>query len=272
MSERNVSLNGVQETLLLPLWGRAFETRKERPLLIDKTAVKIVESLNYDFSEIKDKVNPLSRASWIARSIYFDREIKGFLEKYPEGSVINVGCGLDTTYDRVNNGRAIWYEIDFPEVIEIRKGYIEEEEKRKFLSCSVFDESWYDEIRNTEHVMMMLAGVIYYFEEMQVNGLFKKIAEEFERCDIIFDYSSPQGIQVANRKVIEDGGMDKSAYLKWGIRDLRDIEKWNDKIAIISDMKMFREHKRKLPWSKRIGMIISDSMSIMSLAHIRISA
>ena len=103
MSTKSIQLGGVQETLLLPLWGRAYETKKENPLLVDNTAVKIVESIGYDFSTIQAKINPLSRASWIARSLYFDNQIKLFLERHPTGSVINIGCGLDTTYERVAN-------------------------------------------------------------------------------------------------------------------------------------------------------------------------
>ena len=66
MTTDKINLIGVQETLLLPLWGRAIETKKEIPLLFDNTAVRIIENIGYDFSIIKEKVHPLSRASWIA--------------------------------------------------------------------------------------------------------------------------------------------------------------------------------------------------------------
>ncbi|MBN1409449.1 MAG: class I SAM-dependent methyltransferase [Spirochaetales bacterium] len=270
MTSEKVSLNGVQETLLLPLWGRARETKKKKPLLIDDTAVRIIESIGYDFSVIKEKVNPISCASWIARSIYFDNKIKSFLRKYPDGSIINIGCGLDTTYERVNNKRAVWYELDFPEVIEIRKRYLKETLNRRFLPYSVFNNEWYVEIKEKKRVFIMIAGVIYYFEEKQVKELFDKITDEFEYSEIAFDYSSPVGVKIANKKVIEDGGMDKNAYLKWGIANIREMEEWNKKITVLQNMKMFKEHKKRYPLTKRLGMIISDALSIMSLAHITI--
>lgn len=270
MSSENINLNGVQETLLLPLWGRANETKKEIPLLSDNAAVRIIENIGYDFSVIKEKVNPLSCASWIARSIYFDNKIKLFLENNPEGSIINIGCGLDTTYERVSNDKAIWYELDFPEVIEIRKKYITEKPKRRFLSYSVFDNEWYKHIENKKDVLIMMAGVIYYFEENQVRSLFGTIINEFEHCDIVFDYSSPKGVQIANKKVIEKGGMDKNAYLKWGTANIYEVEKWNTKISVLQNMKMFSEHRKKYPFTKRLGMIISDALSVMSLVHIKI--
>ncbi len=71
-----IKLGNVQETLLLPLWGRAIETEKEKPLLVDNKAVSIVTNIPYDFSVIAKNINNLSRLSWIARSIYFDKKIK----------------------------------------------------------------------------------------------------------------------------------------------------------------------------------------------------
>jgi len=270
MSSEKINLDGVKETLLLPLWGRAYETQKLNPLLIDTTAVQIIDSINYDFSKIEQKVNPLSRASWIARSIYFDSKIRNFLERYPNGTIINIGCGLDTTYERVNNNKAIWYELDFPEVITLRRKYLSETANRLFLPFSVFDNSWYERIEDKKNVFIMIAGVIYYFEEENVKQLFEKIGSEFKKCEIVFDYSSPKGVEIANKKVIDDGGMEKSAYLKWGIINIYDIEKWNTKIKILENMKMFHDHKKRYPIQKRLGMIISDALSVMSLALLRI--
>ncbi len=270
MSKDSLNLTGVQETLLLPLWGRANETKKDNPLLIDSVAVRLIESIGYDFSIIEAKVNPLSCASWIARSIYFDDHIRLFLSQYPDGSIINIGCGLDTTYDRINNNRAIWYEIDFPEVIELRKKFIPETSTRRFVPCSVLDPEWYNTIDNKKNVCIMIAGVIYYFDEGQVKKMFDKIAQEFVHSDIVVDYCSPKGVDIANKKVIKDNGMDKNACLKWGITDIHNIEKWNGKIKVLQTMKMFKDHRRKYPVFKRLGMLISDALAVMSLAHLKI--
>ena len=85
---------------------------------------------------------------------------------------------------------------------------------------------------------------------------------------MVFDYSSIKGIQIANKKVIDDGGMDKNAYLKWGINAIRDLEKWGLGITVKDNIKMFKEYRKKYPISKRIGMYISDGLSVMSLAEI----
>ena len=75
MANETVSLGSVQETMLMPLWGRAFEMKKEHPLLVDAKASEIVSSMDYDFGAIEKNIDPLTRAAWIARSLYFDKEI-----------------------------------------------------------------------------------------------------------------------------------------------------------------------------------------------------
>lgn len=269
MSDK-VDLKGVQETLLMPLWGRAVETKKENPLLIDKEAVRIINSINYDFSQIANKINALSRESWIARSIFFDQKIKDYLLDNPNGTVINIGCGLDTTYERVNNGKAMWYELDFPEVIASRMEFIQESATRKFLSYSVFDNAWYAEVAKKDDVLVLMAGVIYYFNESDVKKLLETFKREFTKSIVIFDYSSTNGIKMANKAVIENGGMDQSAYLTWGIDNIYEIENWNIGIHVDEMLKMFADHRKKYPITKRFGMWVSDTLSIMSLAKITI--
>ena len=270
MNETKITLKGVQETLLLPLWGRANETKKEKPLLVDNEAIRIINSLDYDFSQIQKKVNPLSLAAWIARSIYFDRKILEYLENNINGTIINIGCGLDTTYERVQNGKAKWYELDFPEVIETRKALLEESPTRIFLPYSVFDQAWYSKIENKKDILIIIAGVIYYFDESEIKDLFRSFKTVFNKCTVVFDYSSIKGKQIANKKVIKDSGMDKNAYLKWGIDNIYEIQEWGVNITVNENMAMFKVHRRNYPFMKRIGMWISDSLSIMSLAKITI--
>ena len=270
MESNDIRLGSVQETLLLPLWGRAVETQKKNPLLVDNLAVTIIKSINYDFRTIERKINPLSRAAWIARSIYFDRKIHEFLSHHPEASIVNIGCGLDTTYDRANNGKSIWYELDLPDVIELRREYIRENNIRVFIAESVLDRSWYEKIINKDQVLLLIAGVIYYFDERTVWKLFTEFSAQFKHATILMDYSSRRGVKIANKKVIEDSGMNGSAKLLWGTDNIYEIERWNERIKVVENMPMFRIHKKNYPAIKRIGMNISDMMNIMSLAHIEI--
>jgi O-methyltransferase involved in polyketide biosynthesis len=270
-NSNEIKLGSVQKTLLLPLWGRAIETQKPEPLLVDNKAVSIINNIPYDFTVIAENINPLSRISWIARSIYFDKKIKEFINVFPNATIVNIGCGLDTSFDRVDNGKIHWYDLDLPDTIELRKKYISETDRCRFISKSVFDTSWYDAIDKKSQVMFLIAGVLYYFDENEVKRLFNDFHATLPGLEIVLDYASKRGIKLSNKVVLDKGGMDKSAYLKWGINDIMEIEKWADYITVISHEPMYKEHKKKYSLFQRIGMGIADVMKIMSLAHIRIN-
>lgn len=270
-NSNEINLGSVQETMLLPLWGRAVETMKSKPLLVDNKAVEIINSIPYNFSTISNNIRNLTRLSWIARSIFFDKKISEFIQTYPEATIVNIGCGLDTTFDRIDNGKIAWIDLDLPDAIKLRKQYFQESDRRRFISKSVFDTTWYDDILNKDKVMLLIAGVLYYFDESDVKKLFNEIHTYLPAAQIIFDYASKLGIKFSNDQVLKRGGMNESAYLKWGINDIYEIEKWDSYIKVISNMPMYKDHKKYYPLTKRIGMSIANKLKVMSLAHIQIT-
>lgn len=272
MNNINVlKLGKVQETLLLPLWGRAIETLKKKPLLVDNKAVSIINSIPYDFTDISKNISEVVQAGWIARSIFFDNKIKIFIKEHPEATIANIGCGLDTTFDRVDNERIQWIDLDLPDTIDLRKKFISESDRRHFIPKSVFDQSWYEKIEKKNQVMLLIAGVLCYFSKSEVKKLFDDFHSFLPGVEVVFDYFSNFGMKVSNKKVIEDGGMDKSAYLKWGMNKILELEKWNKNIKVISHMPLYREHKKNLSTLQKIAMNIADLLKMISLAHIRIN-
>lgn len=265
-----ISLGSVQETLFLPLWGRAVETQKKKPLLADNVAVSIINSVPYDFTAISKNISKVVQAGWIARAIFFDKKIKAFIAAHPEGTIANIGCGLDTTFDRVDNGKIQWIDLDLPDTIELRRKYIHESERRRFISKSVFDQSWYDGFEKKDNVMLLIAGVLYYFPEPDVKRLFSDFHNHIPGVEAVFDYVSSLGMKVSNKRVIKAGGMDASAYLKWSIENVLEIEGWDGNIEVISHMPLYKEHKKNFAMPRRLGMNIADMLRPVSLAHIRI--
>lgn len=231
----------------------------------------MTNSHEINLGSVQEIISKLSRASWIARSIYFDKKISEFISVNPDATVVNVGCGLDTTFDRIDNGRINWIDLDLPDAIELRKQYFQESGRRRNVAKSVFDTTWYDGIKTRDKVLLLIAGVIYYFDDSEVRRLFSEIHTFIPGAEIILDYTSRLGIKLANEQVIKRGGMNESAYLKWGTDDIYEIEKWDNYIKVISNMSMYKEHKKNYSLIKRIGMSFADRIKVMSLAHIRIS-
>ena len=118
--------------------------------------------------------------------------------------------------------------------------------------------------------MLLIAGVLYYFDEDRIKQLFGDFRTFLPGVEIVFDYASKLGIKISNKKVLEDGGMDKSACLVWGINNIYEIEKWGCGIEVIDCIPMYKDHKRHFPLMDRIVMKICDMAKIMSFAHVRI--
>jgi len=264
-------LGSVQETLLLIVWGRAVETQKEKPLLIDNKAVEIMNSISYDFTTFfKDSgrlVLKLTQHGWISRAIYFDRKIKAFMDLYPEATIINIGCGLDTTFSRVDNGEIQWIDLDLPDVIDIRREYFTETARNRFIAKSVFDTSWYDSIENKDHVMLLIAGVLYYLDESQVKSLFKDLQTYLPRAEVVFDVLSKSYIKFANWGFKR---WNKSARMIWGNTNVNEIEKWNCGLEVINHISAYKEHKRNYPLIDGLAMSIFQVFKIWTLSHIKI--
>jgi len=264
-----IGLGNVQITLLLPLWGRAAENRKRRPLLVDRKALEIIDRIDYDFTRMAARIRSISRFEWIARSIHIDRSIQEFLGRHPEATIVNVGCGLDTTFDRVDNGRLHWYDLDLPDVIELRRQFIPESGRMQCIAASFLDDGWFGRIPDKAQVMFIAAGVLYYFEESRLREMFRRIATSFPGSEFVFDAASPYGVGLANRKVIESAGFDERSFLQWGIEHASDMSAWDDRIRVVREFPMFRGLTKGLGLNDRILAFLSDRYRIMYMVHLR---
>ena len=262
-------LGSLQETLLLPLWGRAVEARKPNPRLVDATAVHVMATIDYDFSTIARNIRFITQLAWISRSLHVDRTISAFLARYPEGAVVNLGCGLDTTFDRVDNGSVRWYDLDLPDVIDLRSSYIPERERSTVLPFNIFDTAWSQRIDTSGEILFVASGLFYYFEERQVRTFLTELAQTFPGAELIFDACSPVGLRVANRKVIRAGGMDSSALLKWSVRNVRDLEKWDRHTTVVAEYPVFHGVKSGFTLKEKLGTSLSDALRAMFMVHLR---
>jgi O-methyltransferase involved in polyketide biosynthesis len=267
-----VELGHVQKTMLLPLWGRAFESQKEKPLLVDKAALEIVQKVDYDFASLAQSMSPLTQVAWIMRSLCTDAAISGFLQKYPRATIVNLGCGLDTTFERVDNNALRWYDLDLPDVIDLRRQLIAESERRTMIAASFLDEGWLEQIRVTENILFVADGVFYYFEAAQIQGFLRRLADKFPGSEIIFDVSSPYGVKVANKRVIESSGLDEKSYLKWGLQNPRDLLAWDARLRLVNTYFYFGQRARALSRQMRLFGLISDMLKIQYMVHLGIQA
>ena len=267
-----VDLHSIPETLLLPLWGRAELTRDGSNILRDEAAVAIIDSLDYDFSRIRADLDFSKNLSWSARARQFDEKIRSFLVHHPDGTIINLGAGLDTTFGRVDNGSMSWIDLDVPEVIELRQRLIPETPRSRCIAASVHDGAWMNEIGPTENgVMFVAGGLLFYFTKREVMDLLRAIGRRFHGADIVFDAMTPAGIERAN-DMLQRVGM-RDAVLQWGLTDATIIESWDANLKLIEQFEYFRGLKLgAIPFKTRIMVLANRLLRIMSIVHCRFGA
>ena len=261
----------IEETLLLPLWGRAYETQKNNPRLIDERAVEIIRQIDYDFSNIEE-TQAMSQHGWVARSLHTDRVALEFIKKHPKATIVNIGCGLDTTFSRIDNGTIMFYELDLPDVIALRKNFYEDDDRHISIASSFLDTQWFEKIEVRDGLLFLAGGVFMYFNEKQIKEFFVKVADHFTACDFYFDSLSPMGMKIAKKQVLKKGGMGMSMDGGWGLKPVASLEKWDKRIRVISAIPMSKGMKKGVALQFKIMGAITDMLGVCSMVHMRIGS
>ena len=242
-------LSSVSESLLVTLYLRAEESQRPDALIKDEKEVALVAQMSYDFAQIR-KI-PLSEANKlviILRNREFDRYARDFLKRNPEAVVVHIGCGLDSRFERVaeRNEQVEWYDLDLPEVIELRRKYISDEVGRHhLLGCSILEDAWLDTVSaHRQRPFLFLAeGVFMYFKEAQVKSLVLTLRDRFPGAELVFDAYSPlhvwvHNLQMSTTKVV--------LRVYWGIWRGQSLEGWGDGIRLLDEWGFFDRPEPRL--------------------------
>jgi len=193
-------LGDVAATSLVTLYCHAIESQSKDPILTDPKAVEITRELNKILSGSKNnlyknlsrgKLNKQLVVHIAIRAKQYDKYVFDFLKKYPEGVIINIGCGLDSRFLRIDNKKVIFYDLDLSEVIEIKKQFFNENKRYHFIPSSVFDYKWMHAISKHKGLFLFIAeGVFMYLENKNVKSLVLKLQSEFPGSELVCEVVS----------------------------------------------------------------------------------
>jgi len=244
-----IELKNIEETSLLPLWSRAKVSREYNNLFNDTKAIELVEKIDYDLSTFEE--NLFQNLFMAARAKQFDDKIRSYIAGNPRASVINLGAGLDTTFYRVDNGLVQWYDLDLPNVIAIREKLLPTTDRVTYISKSIFDLSWCNDIMDVKNgVFIVACGVLAYFKDSQIKQLFLMLADNFPGGEIVFDTSTKLGNLFSNWG-LRRAGM-KQATTRWTLKDAKKLTKWDKRIEVIDQLPYFNTIPRDPGWDVKI--------------------
>ncbi len=197
-------MDNVNKTLYIPLYGKAYVSRKGI-ILRDTKAEEIWEREGF---ALKGK----SRSRWLAyymgiRAAVFDQWLREQMATIERPVVIHLGCGMDSRIDRVGSGNAIWYDVDFPDVIRERRRYYSEDIGYHMIPTDVRDPEWIRNMPETGTAVVVMEGLSMYLRPDELKQVLRMIRNHFMDVRVLMDcYTSFAAKMSGIRNPINDVG------------------------------------------------------------------
>lgn len=249
-----IQLGSVQETLFIPLFDRARHTRGRNPVLRDPKAAQIAET-------VRDRAGQYAKnrggVITVLRTAVFDTWVREFLAAHPRGLVVELGTGLNTRFERVDNGSVRWIDLDLPDTIALRRRYFTDTDRCRMLAGSVTDEDWLEVVAAEPGPYFFVSdGVLTYLDEESVLATLRRIVARFPGSRLAFDTYHVQAMKLQHRAA-DAGRMD--ARWTWACDDPRTLQPLG--LRIIDSARPTRPPRslrRRMPLRYRLPLPAAD--------------
>lgn len=245
-----VDLRGTPETMLQTLYARALHSQKPSHKFYDEKAIEIVSQLDYDFS--KAGKDAAMSSGVLARTILLDRIVRDFVNENPQGTVVNIACGLDTRFYRVDNGSIRWYDLDLPETIAVRRRFLSQSDRVLMIARSAMDPDWANEIAPNEgNTLVVIEGLSMYLKQEDVEQILRIICGRFSSVKIVLEIMNPWIVRHVKEKSIEAS----QAKFTWGVKTGRELSVLIPQLHWVEDISLSEGMKELYPIYRVIGRI-----------------
>ncbi|MGP4020664.1 class I SAM-dependent methyltransferase [Saccharopolyspora sp. 5N708] len=241
-----VDFTGVQSTMLVTLYLRALDGRSKKPILGDRAAAEAVGRIDYDWAKVARPGVAGNRFGVALRAKQLDEWAVDFLRRNPEATVLQLGCGLDSRAFRLDRPSGVrWFDVDLPDVIELRRELYPEPEGYRTIGMSATDPAWLAEIPTEQPVLIIAEGLLMYLPTHEVELLLRRLTDRFSTGELIFDGVAPSAARMTQWLARR---LPKSTYgyPAWltAIREGRDVERWNPKFRFLAEVAIFSQYAK----------------------------
>ena len=236
--KHKIEKNTVQETLIIPLFARKVCSELYPDLYRDETAVRLIDQIDYDFSEAEKNSRSLMQRfgslEVAMRQGDLAFEVRDYLKDHPNAAVVNLGCGLDSTGRACDNGSCKIYNLDFPDVIAVRNELLPVGEREENIPCDLNDTAWFSQIDATDGAIFFASGVFYYFLTEQVKALVQKMADAFPSGVLVFDAANRTAVKIIAKTWLKSAKIkDVGAY--FAVSDAKsELSLWDSRLQVTS--------------------------------------
>ena len=236
--KHKIEKNTVQETLIIPLFARKVCSELYPNLYRDETAIRLIDEIDYDFSEAEKKSNSLMQrfgALEVAmRQNDLAWEVRDYLKSHPTAAVVNLGCGLDGTGRACDNESCKIYNLDFPDVIAVRNALLPAGEREENIPCNLNDTAWFSQIDASGGAVFFASGVFYYFLTEQVKALAQAMAGAFPGGVLVFDAANRTAVKMIAKTWLKSAKIkDVGAYFAVSNAP-KELGAWDSRLKVTS--------------------------------------
>ncbi|MBM6917999.1 class I SAM-dependent methyltransferase [Intestinimonas butyriciproducens] len=267
-------LGVVEDTLFVPMLGRIYASEHCPQVLYDEKTLELKKKLPSGLLG-KSGQSQYTLLASAARSANMDRFIRAFLERRPDGVIVQLGCGLETAYYRCDNGRSRWYAVDLPHVVEYRRALLPEPERETYLAGDAFAEDWIRQIRTDAPdapILVTAGGLFHYFEESKVVGLLRMLTG-FGEIEIVFDTVSKSGMAMMRKKYMKQVGHGDAQMFFYVDSASVLAGKIGSGVRVLAEEPYYRHIPRTgLKLSTKVSMAVSDRFCMVKMVHLCHSA
>ena len=236
--KHKIEKNTVQETLIIPLFARKVCSELYPNLYRDETSIRLIDEIDYDFSEAEKNSRSLMQRfgslEVAMRQNDLAWEVRDYLKSHPTAAVVNLGCGLDSTGRACDNGSCKIYNLDFPDVIDVRNELLPAGEREENIPCNLNDTAWFSQIDASGGAGFFASGVFYYFLTEQVKALVQAMAGAFPGGVLVFDAANRTAVKMIAKTWLKSAKIkDVGAY--FAVSDApTEIGAWDSRLQVTS--------------------------------------
>lgn len=251
MKRCHIEKNTVQETLVIPLYGRKVCSERYPDLYRDPEACALMDRIDYDFSALAEKsrgvMYQFGFLEVAMRQTDLAWEVRDYLRTHPRAAVVNLGCGLDCTGRQCDNGTCRIYNLDFPDVIALRDELLPAGEREENIPCDLNDTAWFDRIDAGGGAVFFAAGVFYYFLTDQVRALVTAMEKSFPGGRLVFDAANRRAVRLMLKTWLKTAEIrDVGAY--FAVSDAeKELSAWSPTLGVSSRGYMLGYHDLRTP-------------------------
>jgi O-methyltransferase involved in polyketide biosynthesis len=227
------ALHDIPATLLIPLWYRAAESARRDAIVRDPHAQRIARAVDFDFTPLCDAPGGrLTQVGVANRTLLIDRAVRGFLGGHPGATVLNIGCGLDARFLRLDDGLVRWIDLDVAESIALRRRFFAELTPRyRMVVGSLLEDDWIGalDIDAAAPLLVLIEGTLMYFSEADVRRLIVRLIDRLPVRAFCLEVAGPLMLRRVH-PILRRLGM--AQRFGWGTRNFTALAAWHPRLTL----------------------------------------